>query len=559
MTNNKLNNRRRGGKAYTMVEVLAVIIIIGIILVTIFPLITNAVIRSKYRYYESQEHTLLLAGRDYFTADRNRLPKVNEEEKAISLKTLVDEGYTKPILDVNKDACYHDETLVTVKRLDKSDYRYYVRLVCRAYDTEYEVATVYNYQTPTIIKGEWGPWEDVVDSNNNRIIPVTKEGEVVQLEPEVKYQTVYQYRDQSWKWYRGEAETSACSSSSPGEGWIKSTECQWNYSHTACATSTPGTGYVKGSECEWNWSHTSGCQANAPGTGYSKLSECYWTYTRPECYSSCAWISNWTKNNTAVPGGYTSCTSRPIYLAKRCCYNYIYSGDYRNSVLVCCKEGVWKTYKETLTNCSSTADYCTSTWTTAYQYQCKAPTYSTCAASTPSGINWSKGSACRWTWTRIVCQASTPGTGYIKGTACYWNWTKTACATSSPGTGYVQGHACSWIWMRNAVEYADGYHITAPDGYPYKDSDQSIYTDWSAWSTTKPVEETYRFINDKEQQSFRPVTATWQGNRLTHYMTYDDINNYFQETYGKTFSDIETDPLFYLVSATMYRYKVKVY
>ncbi len=582
--------KRNNNKAYTIMEVLAVIILIGIILIITFPLITNAIIKSKYRYYESQENTLLLAGRDYFTADRTRLPKAEEEEKTISLRTLVNEGYTKPILDTSKDGCNQDETTITVKRLGKGEYRYYVRLKCNDYDTddtwewsdwsfnepgfdtEYEVATVYNYQTPTIVKGEWGPWEYITAYQDNNIIPISKEGKVEQLEPEVEYQTVYQYRDQFWKWYQGGTETSACSSSTPGTGWIKSTACEWNWSHTVCATSKDG--YTKGTECRWNWSHTSGCQASTPGTGYSKISECYWTYTRPECYSSCSWISTYVKNNTAVPGGYTSCTSRGIY--RRVCH---------------CVEGLW--YPDTVNGWYTYKKACTAAWLsnppggtctcptsacctlcgplcsgygmiicghdTAYQYQCKAPLYSTCAASTPSGINWSKGSACRWTWKRTVCQASTPGTSYTKGTACYWNFTKTVCAASTPGTGYVKGTDCSWIWKKDTVVYADGYHATAPTGYPNKDSDKYIYTDWSEPSTTPPPTQANRIIEPREQKRLRTVTATWQGNRLTQYMKYDDINNYFQEQYGKTFEEINTDPLFYLVSATMYRYKVKVY
>ncbi|MGI6309712.1 MAG: hypothetical protein ACOXZW_03290 [Bacilli bacterium] len=625
--------KRNNNKAYTIMEVLAVIILIGIILIITFPLITNAIIKSKYRYYESQENTLLLAGRDYFTDNRTRLPKAEEEEKTISLQTLVNEGYTKPILDISKDGCNQDETAVTVKRLGKGEYRYYVRLKCNDYDTddtwewsdwsfnepgfdtEYEVATVYNFQTPTIVKGEWGPWEYITAYQDNDIIPISKEGKVEQLEPEVEYQTVYQYRDQFWKWYKGGEETSACSSSTPGTGWIKSSPCQWNWSHTVCATSKDG--YTKGTECRWNWSRTV-CQGSDPG-GYTKGTACGYTTETSSCVASnpwsdgtkgsaCGWTTK-TENYSGCPPGTTSwctcwlvgqlrnqgwtCTTRPIYRAYGSTTpiylpctsqnnNDPYIGELKGFTVsnlgydlplmflasgTCYPHGVngWKTKK---INTYTSGCYYIGSGGCSYLHEtsCQGQCYKTTQVA--SKWYFSRQVANKWNWSKTSCDASSPGTGFNQGAACYWNWTKTACAASIPGTGYVQGAPCSWLWKKDTVVYADGYHATKPEGYSDKDSDKYIYTDWSEPSTTPPPTQDNRTIEPRKQKRSRTVTATWQGNRLTKWLKLEPFKDCFKNptewknacgTVSREYTEVENDALINIVSATVYRYKIKTY
>ncbi|MFA5459422.1 MAG: prepilin-type N-terminal cleavage/methylation domain-containing protein [Bacilli bacterium] len=309
----------KNNKAYTIIEVLAVIVIIGVILVLTFPLITNAIIKSKYRYYESQENTLLLAGKDYFTTERVRLPKVNNEERTINLNTLINDGYTKPILDTNKDACNQEETIVTVKRFDKGEYRYYVRLVCNDYDTEdmwewsdyvfydppydseYEMEIRYNYQKATAFtEVEPSEWEDLTEgkeyvSDIKFVANRFPEGEEIELSPKPEPRTVYSYKDQQWKWYNEKINETRISKSKPkkpkGANWVQGDPAMWEWAITECASKSPGANYKQGVACQWNWTKTSSCLTNPPDSSYKAGDECQWKWTRIICQ----------KNN---PGGY---------------------------------------------------------------------------------------------------------------------------------------------------------------------------------------------------------------------------------------------------------------
>ncbi|MDD4036625.1 MAG: prepilin-type N-terminal cleavage/methylation domain-containing protein, partial [Bacilli bacterium] len=63
MKNIKFKNR----KAFTLVEVIAVIIIIGILLVIAVPSFTRVVRTAELNYYWNQEKSILISGRSYFT------------------------------------------------------------------------------------------------------------------------------------------------------------------------------------------------------------------------------------------------------------------------------------------------------------------------------------------------------------------------------------------------------------------------------------------------------------------------------------------------------------
>ncbi|MDD4036363.1 MAG: type II secretion system protein, partial [Bacilli bacterium] len=127
--------KKKNKKAFVLIEIVAVIVITGIFLIVALPLIINAITIAKLKYFQNQENMLLISGRDYFTDSRERLPKNKGDIEVVSLRTLVDNSYIKPIKDVGKNICDPDQSYVEVVNFSEGNYIYNIRLVCDDYDT----------------------------------------------------------------------------------------------------------------------------------------------------------------------------------------------------------------------------------------------------------------------------------------------------------------------------------------------------------------------------------------------------------------------------------------
>ena len=75
-------------KGFTLVELLAVIVILGIIMTVSIPAISKWINRSKNESLESQKQTLLMAGEAYAQGNSKVLPKAIGEAKKIKAKYL---------------------------------------------------------------------------------------------------------------------------------------------------------------------------------------------------------------------------------------------------------------------------------------------------------------------------------------------------------------------------------------------------------------------------------------------------------------------------------------
>ena len=61
-------------KGFTLVELLATIIILGLLSAVIYVSVTSILNRGNDSYYTSQEDMLILAGREYYADHRSELP-----------------------------------------------------------------------------------------------------------------------------------------------------------------------------------------------------------------------------------------------------------------------------------------------------------------------------------------------------------------------------------------------------------------------------------------------------------------------------------------------------
>lgn len=78
---------------FTLVEVLAVIIILGIIGVIVMPAVTGSINDSKDELYNMQISNIIEAGKTWSADNINSLPTTTGEVKKVSLQELQENGY----------------------------------------------------------------------------------------------------------------------------------------------------------------------------------------------------------------------------------------------------------------------------------------------------------------------------------------------------------------------------------------------------------------------------------------------------------------------------------
>lgn len=122
--------------AFTLIEMLATIIILGLLFTLAYVGVRTVLDRGNDSYYDSQENMLILAGREYFADYRSELPKEIGETATVPAETLIDESYIDPIKDKDGNDCDFVNSGVTVQKITEKDYQYYSILKCSNYETE---------------------------------------------------------------------------------------------------------------------------------------------------------------------------------------------------------------------------------------------------------------------------------------------------------------------------------------------------------------------------------------------------------------------------------------
>ena len=135
-------------KGFTLVEILATIIILGLLVTLGYVSVRNILDQSHENYYKSQEDMVLLAGREYFADYRSALPEEVGETATVTLETLINEKYIDPVKDRNENDCDFKASSVTVQKINEKDYQYYVTLKCSDYLTNKDDASPVIKYTP---------------------------------------------------------------------------------------------------------------------------------------------------------------------------------------------------------------------------------------------------------------------------------------------------------------------------------------------------------------------------------------------------------------------------
>lgn len=128
----KMNQSKRG---FTMVELLAVIVILGILTTLVILSFSNLTERSREQYYNSQEDMLILAAREYFSDYRSRLPQNIGEIASVTVQTLVSLDYIDEVMSYENQLCDLENSEVKVLKVSEEEYQYEVSLICDSYQT----------------------------------------------------------------------------------------------------------------------------------------------------------------------------------------------------------------------------------------------------------------------------------------------------------------------------------------------------------------------------------------------------------------------------------------
>lgn len=108
-------------KGFTLTELMAVILVIGIVFSIAIPSVSYVIKASKKRAYRSHEDVMKKAAIAYLTQNSNSIP-INEEECFLDVSFLINNKYIKAFKDPdNSDLNCIDGSFIIVKRSDKKD------------------------------------------------------------------------------------------------------------------------------------------------------------------------------------------------------------------------------------------------------------------------------------------------------------------------------------------------------------------------------------------------------------------------------------------------------
>lgn len=111
-------------KAFTLVELMGVITVLGLITLLVAPTIINQIRNSKQKI-DNVTEKLIYSATDLYLDNKERdYPKINGSTYCLTLKDLVDDGkLSSPVLDSNGDEISLDKIIAVDVENDVYNYR----------------------------------------------------------------------------------------------------------------------------------------------------------------------------------------------------------------------------------------------------------------------------------------------------------------------------------------------------------------------------------------------------------------------------------------------------
>lgn len=123
-------------RAFTLIELLAILIIIIIIFTIAIPTVGNIIFNTRGKVYKLDEQMMVKVAKKYVVNDSNSFPKEIGEKKTVTLPTLVSKKYIEPIRDPYDSSIICDG-YVNIKKNAEAKLEYEAYLICGDnYETE---------------------------------------------------------------------------------------------------------------------------------------------------------------------------------------------------------------------------------------------------------------------------------------------------------------------------------------------------------------------------------------------------------------------------------------
>ena len=116
-------------KAFTIVELLTAVVILGVLSTLAIVGVGNVISNSHKRYNESQVKLLIAAAQTYYTDNKSLLPTLTFTQKKVTLQTLIDNNYIEPLVDYKKEPYDTQKSYAYVTRMAVGKYAYDGELV----------------------------------------------------------------------------------------------------------------------------------------------------------------------------------------------------------------------------------------------------------------------------------------------------------------------------------------------------------------------------------------------------------------------------------------------
>ena len=120
----------KNNKGFTLVELLAVVTILGILSSIAIIGVSKLIDKSKKDADEQQKQTLIMAAKSYFQDNRSMLPREDGTSRDVTVVVLKNNKYLKEdIKNSKKESCMNDNTKVTITK-SGNKYTYEASLNC---------------------------------------------------------------------------------------------------------------------------------------------------------------------------------------------------------------------------------------------------------------------------------------------------------------------------------------------------------------------------------------------------------------------------------------------
>ena len=124
---------RENKNGFSLVELIATIVIIGVLSTSVVMSVNYIMKKADKKYYDSQKESMILAAKSYTNANRNVLPKRTGDTVEIYLATLQKKKFIGDIFDRGKNKCDSEKSYVQVFKYDQNHYNYQSNLKCKKY------------------------------------------------------------------------------------------------------------------------------------------------------------------------------------------------------------------------------------------------------------------------------------------------------------------------------------------------------------------------------------------------------------------------------------------